>query len=503
MIPHDPTEHVDIMPGVGDLIGGRYRLESVIGHGALGRVMRAEHIAMGRQVAVKVLRPELSNHPKIRRRLIDCVHQAQQLKHPNNCRLLDFGQSDGSLFVVMELLEGVGLHTIIERGAPYPVGWVVAIGLQMLDGLGEAHELGLVHRNLKPRNIILLPRRRGGQQVKVLDYALASSLDVAAQDNEGEAEICGTAAYLAPETLIKQESGKPTDVYAIGLILIEMLTGRRVFHGQSLAQVLYRQIHTSVTLPPKLAWTAVGKVLLEAVSKHPNNRFADADAFYEALEEAAESTASYFRLDATDLKPDPDSMPPELLARMVRSQNRGRPTVRDGAPPESSTSNEDAATPSGNSDADPTPSALPPIPPPFTPPPEARGDFAHRDRRSFGRAEPARPDASLDDDATDPERPSLRLSHPLKDAAADNPISPSVGASAASDASAPAGEDDASRSPRPEPDASSGTVRPRPTTGRVNDFEAVSVWWRRPAAIAVAAALILLLASAGIYLIFG
>lgn len=326
MMPHDPSEHVENMPGVGDLIGGRYRLESVIGHGALGTVMRAQHITMGGEFAVKLLRPEISNHPTIRRRLIQRVHQAQGLHHPNNCRLYDFGQAAGSLYLVSELLYGATLQTIIERGAPYPVGWVIDIGLQILDGLGEAHDENFVHRNLKPRNIFLLPKRHGGQQVKIMDYGLASSLDSLPQDDEDdrEAEICGTAAYLAPETLVKQVSGKPTDVYAVGLILIEMLTGQQVFSGDSLAQVLYRQIHTSVRLPAKLSWTSLGKVLLKAVSKHPDNRFADADEFYDALEQASESTASYFRLDPSDLEPEDEPMSPDLLARLLKKQRRGR-----------------------------------------------------------------------------------------------------------------------------------------------------------------------------------
>ncbi|MFP4598619.1 MAG: serine/threonine-protein kinase [Persicimonas sp.] len=330
MIPHNPTEHVDNMPGVGDLIGGRYRLESVIGRGALGTVMRAQHITMGRDVAVKLLRPDISSHTTIRHRLIQRVHQAQQLSHPNNCRLFDFGQSAGSLYIVMELLQGATLDTIIDRGAPYPVGWVVDIGLQILDGLGEAHDENFVHRNLKPSNIFLLPRRRGGQQVKLLDYGLASSLDsLPGDDDDREAEICGTAAYLSPETLVKQQSGKASDVYAVGLILIEMLTGRQVFTGDSLAQILYKQIHTSVRLPAKLAWTSLGKVLLKSVSKHPDNRFRDADAFYEALENASQSTASYFRLDSQDLEPEDEPMPPELLARMMRNQRSRRDSDRD------------------------------------------------------------------------------------------------------------------------------------------------------------------------------
>jgi serine/threonine protein kinase len=419
MMPHDPSEHVENMPGVGDLIGGRYRLESVIGHGALGTVMRAQHITMGGEFAVKLLRPEISNHPTIRRRLIQRVHQAQALHHPNNCRLYDFGQAAGSLYLVSELLYGATLQTIIERGAPYPVGWVIDIGMQMLDGLGEAHDHNFVHRNLKPRNIFLLPRRHGGQQVKILDYGLASSLDSLPQDDEEdddrEAEICGTAAYLAPETLVKQVSGKPTDVYAVGLILIEMLTGEQVFRGDSLAQVLYRQIHTSVRLPAKLAWTSLGKVLLKAVSKHPDNRYPDADAFYDALEEASDTTASYFRLDPSDLEPEDEPMSPDLLARLLKKQRRGRRSDRDGGDGGDDSDADDAepeafsqSSAESFSQREEASSVFPLTPPPIPIPhrePKADPSPGPPGRRLRGR------DAS--DEGS--RAPGMRVTHPLRE----------------------------------------------------------------------------------------
>ncbi|AWV90859.1 serine/threonine-protein kinase [Bradymonas sediminis] len=323
MISQDPEGRTDGAARVGELLGGRYRVESVIGYGALGMVLRARHITMGREVALKLLRPDISGHPAIRRRLIRQVHLAQNLYHPNNCRLLDFGQADGSLYLVMELLQGATLRTLIERGAPFSVGWVLDIGMQILDGLGEAHAQGQIHRNLKPRNIILLPRRRGGQQVKVMDYGLAASLDALPgqdPDDDREAEICGTAAYLAPETLVHQKSCKATDVYAVALMLLEMLTGQQTFRGDTLTEVLYSQIHTRAQLPPKLAWTTLGKALLAALNKHPGNRFVDADAFYEALDHASQTTATYFRLDLSDLAATDVAMPPEMLARMVRNQ---------------------------------------------------------------------------------------------------------------------------------------------------------------------------------------
>lgn len=354
MISHDPEGRTDGAAHVGELLGGRYRVDSVLGYGALGTVLGARHITMGRQVAIKMLRPELCAHPAIRRRLIRQVHLAQNLYHPNNCRLLDFGQADGSLYLVMELLKGATLRTLVERGAPYSVGWVLDIGMQLLDGLGEAHAQGLIHRNIKPRNIFLLPRRRGGQQVKLMDYGLAASLDALPDqdpDDDREAEICGTAAYLAPETLVQQKSGKPTDVYAVALILLEMLTGQQTFRGDSLSEVLYAQIHTRPCLPAKLAWTSLGKALLAGLSKHPDNRFADADTFYQALEHASRTTATYFRLDLSDLDATESAMPPEVLARMLRNQRARQKS--DG----------DRSTGSEEDSDDSEPAPRPPVPP--------------------------------------------------------------------------------------------------------------------------------------------
>lgn len=315
------------------LVGGRYQLEALIGQGALGWTWRARQINMGRAVALKVLRPDISGHPKTRRKLVERVQRVQQLQHPNNCRLLDFGQFRGALYLVTELLEGAPLRSIIEHGAPYSVGWVLDIGRQILDGLGEAHQLGIIHRNLKPRNIFLLPRRRGGQHVKITDYALASCLDVLPgedPDDPREPEICGTAAYLAPETLLQQVSTKPGDVYAAALVLVEMLSGEQVFKGASLGDVLYRQIHADVYLPPKLAWTCMGKVLLRALSKHPDNRFADADEFYSALERAAQRTAPYFRLNADDLAPCAVDLSIEPREDAQRHQRARRKSSRPG-----------------------------------------------------------------------------------------------------------------------------------------------------------------------------
>lgn len=414
MISHDPEGRTDGAARVGELLGGRYRVESVVGYGALGTVLRARHITMGREVALKLLSPELSGHPAIRRRLIKQVHLAQNLYHPNNCRLFDFGQADGSLYLVMELLKGLTLRTLIERGAPYSVGWVLDIGMQILDGLGEAHAQGLIHRNIKPRNIMLLPRRRGGQQVKLMDYGLAASLDALPgqdPDDDREAEICGTAAYLAPETLVHQESGKPTDVYAVALIMLEMLTGQQTFRGDTLSHVLYRQIHARPELPPKLAWTSLGKALSAALNKHPDHRFADADTFYEALEHASRTTATYFRLDLRDLGPSNSPMPPEMLAQMLRNQRARQKSDgdKDTGSAEDSDDSEPAPAPAnmpptpeapGASAGNLNPDLLPawgaliqltrevsaPLPPPFPPPPRP----------------PARPSAAPPNPATSP-----------------------------------------------------------------------------------------------------
>lgn len=286
------------MPQEGDVLEGRYRITSVLATGGMGLILQAEHLRMGRQVAVKVLHPHIAQDAEVIARFEREVQLAQGLNHPNTIRLYDFGEADsGLVYVVMELLEGEDLKEVLAREGSLPVGRAIELSLQVLDGLGEAHEQDFVHRDLKPSNIFVCENRRGEDLVKLLDFGIAKSLEESGADLTKTGSICGTAAYVAPEYLYDPTPTKSADVYAVGLILLEMLTGKRVFHGTTTAQTLMMQMQRDVKIPRHLAQTPLGEVIERAASKEPARRFADADHMFQALAAIRDELPADLRLD--------------------------------------------------------------------------------------------------------------------------------------------------------------------------------------------------------------
>ncbi|MFW6057965.1 MAG: protein kinase domain-containing protein, partial [Persicimonas sp.] len=217
---------------------------------------------------------------------------------PNTIRLYDFGEAEnGLIYVVMEMLDGADLKDVLASEGTISVGRAVDLTLQVLDGLGEAHEQDFVHRDLKPSNLFLCTDRRGGDQIKILDFGIAKSLEETASEITKTGSICGTAAYVAPEYLHDPKPQKSADVYAVGLILLEMITGKRAFHGTTTAQTLMMQLQREIQVPRALAHTALAEIILRATRKEPARRYADADEMYQALEAVADQVPAELRLD--------------------------------------------------------------------------------------------------------------------------------------------------------------------------------------------------------------
>ncbi len=292
------------MPRVGDTLEGRYEISAILATGGMGVILRAKHVRMGRDVAIKVLHPHIAQEESVRVRFEREVRLAQLLNHPNTIRLYDYGEAEnGLVYVVMELLEGRDLKEELAETGPMPVGRAVDLTLQVLDGLGEAHEQDFVHRDLKPSNLFLTSSRRGEDLVKILDFGIAKSLEDTASDVTATGSICGTAAYVAPEYLHNASAHKPADIYAVGLILLEMLTGQRVIQGSSTAQTLIMQMQHQVQVPAALAATPLGQIIVTATQKDPRLRYPDADAMYQALAAVADSLPADMRLDAAQVAP--------------------------------------------------------------------------------------------------------------------------------------------------------------------------------------------------------
>lgn len=263
--------------GPGYLVGGKYRLRDPLGTGGFGTVYRALHIELEREVAVKVLNPALSASAAARERFRREGLSASRLKHPNVVQILDFGADDTMAYLVMEVLQGVSLIEEICTYAPMSVGRCSAILAPLLDALGVAHAQGVIHRDIKPSNIFL-ERGGPGEVPKLLDFGIARVLmesDGAALTLDGS--ILGTPAYMAPERLRGDAYDGRSDVYSVGVMLYQMITGHMPFEteGRNSMAIIRLQLETEPPLPrvfrPELPLEAE-HLVLRALGKDPAER---------------------------------------------------------------------------------------------------------------------------------------------------------------------------------------------------------------------------------------
>jgi len=280
-------------PLIGAVVGERYRIVSRIGVGGMGAVYRAEHTMMRRDLAIKVLLSELGGREEFARRFEREAESASRLTHPNIITVTDFGRTpDGSLFLAMEFLAGESLTSVISQG-PLPRPRALAIVRQILRALDHAHAAGVVHRDLKPDNIMLVERDGQRDVVKILDFGIAKVTEPA---SGGEVltqagVIFGTPEYLSPEQAVGEAVDARADLYAAGVILYEMLVGRRPFESEDKVKIIsmhlshapprMRDVNPAVDVPP-----ALEQVVLQAMEKHRENRFASATALLQALEDS-------------------------------------------------------------------------------------------------------------------------------------------------------------------------------------------------------------------------
>ena len=215
---------------------GRYRLVRRIGVGGMGEVWEADDTVLGRRVALKVLVQELADDPRATRRFVREARATAKLTHPNVTRVYDFGRDGGVPFLVMELLEG---DTLADRlaGGPLPPSEAARIGAAVADALDAAHSRGIIHRDIKPSNVLMTP----AGEVKVMDFGIAAAADET-HSTTGSG-LYGTAAYISPERAAGQAATPAADVYSLGAVLYELLTGRPPFLGDSPVLVVRAHLH--------------------------------------------------------------------------------------------------------------------------------------------------------------------------------------------------------------------------------------------------------------------
>ena len=285
---------------------GSYEILALIGAGGMGQVYRARDLRLGRDLAVKILPPELAIDASRRRRFESEARVVAALNHPNIVAIYDVGSADGLAFIVSELVEGETLRGVLKRG-PVPVRKALDIAVQIADGLAAAHSAGIVHRDLKPENIMLTPQGR----VKILDFGLAKSIRGAAQDDTtqtiGPSEpgsIVGTVAYMSPE----QAAGRGdldgrSDQFALGLILHEVVSGKKAFEGRTAAELMTAIIREDPAplpagLPTPFRWT-----IQRCLAKEPGQRYAATLDLFLELRQLLEHASEVTPLSESDLDP--------------------------------------------------------------------------------------------------------------------------------------------------------------------------------------------------------
>ena len=294
-------------PWLGRVIDGRYRIEGVLGAGGVGVVYRAEHTGLRQPVALKVLRHGYEDRGLLRRRFEREATVLSQLRHPNIVGLTDYGISDGVPYLVMELLAGRTLADLLDDDGPPEPEVAIEIVRSIARGLAFAHARGVLHRDLKPANVFLQALPDDPHHVKLLDFGLAKILadedDLAGEPTLTKAgTIVGTPAYMAPEQGAGQRVDARADVYSVGVLLFELLTGYPPFVSERRAELL--RLHMIAPVPdpcalrPRLAASEeILGLLHKALAKDPGDRFQDASELLAALDALPPVPAT---LDAAD-----------------------------------------------------------------------------------------------------------------------------------------------------------------------------------------------------------
>ena len=266
----------------GTLVDGRYRVQRRIGSGGMADVYCAEDLQLGRNVALKVLHERFADDSEFVERFRREASSAAGLQHQNVVAVYDRGQWDGHYYIAMEFLDGRSLKSIVDEEAPLDPERAIDLTIQVLRAARFAHRRGVIHRDLKPHNVLVDDEGRA----KVTDFGIARS---GASDMTQTGSILGTAQYLSPEQAQGLAVSAPSDLYSVGVMLYELLTGRLPFDGDSAVSIALKHVNEP-PVPPSAFNPAVGPeldaVVMRALEKHPARRFPDADAFIAALEHA-------------------------------------------------------------------------------------------------------------------------------------------------------------------------------------------------------------------------
>ena len=285
----------------GSIVADRYLILRKLGEGGMGRVYLAEHVKMGRKSALKVLHPGMVKDLDAITRFNREAANASRISHANVAAVYDFGETaDGLIYLAMEYVDGQSLASVIEQQGPLSPRRAAEIVRQTADALAVAHEVGLVHRDLKPDNILLVPTRDGGDLVKVVDFGIAKAADDESRKVTKTGFLIGTPDYMSPEQFAGDALDGRSDIYSLGLVAFNMLTGRLPFPSESARESLIMRL-TDAPMSLRLAAPSVDwpddvqEVIDKALSRDPRRRYQSASefgqAFHAAVSHMPETTA--------------------------------------------------------------------------------------------------------------------------------------------------------------------------------------------------------------------
>lgn len=274
-------------------MAGRYLVEELIGVGGMAVVFRGQHMGLGRAVAIKVLRPEYGENPEIAARFTREARASSGFDHPNCRAVLDCGELENGLkFMAMQLLEGRELAKVL--GKPLPPSQCIALTLQVLRGLDHAHRHGVVHRDLKPDNLFVTKDHHGNDLLKIVDFGIARIVDEKLADGltTKVGAIVGTPAYMSPEQALGEDIDGRADLYSVGMILYEMLTGAPPFASTEARELMKAHVAGRIPPLPPTVPPLVNAGLSKLIARDRNKRYADAAAAIAGLERIARTLRS-------------------------------------------------------------------------------------------------------------------------------------------------------------------------------------------------------------------
>ena len=267
----------------GQKIDNRYEVIRLLGEGGMANVYLGEDTVLNRKVAIKVLRGDLANDEKFLRRFQREALSAASLSHPNIVEMYDVGEDSGNFYIVMEYIEGKNLKQLIRKRGTLTVNEVIDIMLQLTEGIAHAHEKYLIHRDLKPQNILMLDNGL----VKITDFGIATALNNSQLTQTNS--VMGSVHYLPPEQATGKEPSIKSDIYSLGIMMYELITGSLPFKGENAVEIALKQMKEKIpsirALKPNVP-QSIENIVLKACAKNPKNRYNDAKEMHEDLETA-------------------------------------------------------------------------------------------------------------------------------------------------------------------------------------------------------------------------